>query len=481
MRARIFAVWLISFILGSMVAPWFESMPSIYLNLGLLLVVCALLVYAKRYVFGLLFGIGLFLLAISLFQTKEQLLVEQNKSLINKESNFVGVVSDIPTKNEFGQTIELKVYTINSAEKSMRLKAYLGHYPEVTFGQTIKFDGVVKPFEDKKWRLIKDGFAGEINVKAYTLTAARNDSLIIVKGWLFSVRNAFNSSIQRSLPSAESGLASGLILGEKALITPEVTRQLQISGMTHIIALSGYNITIILGLFLLFSKKLSRLAKLVVPITFILIFTVMTGGAASLVRAAIMGFMPILASYLGRESDSFIAILFSAVIMLIFNPFLALYDVGFQLSFAALAGMIYLAPLIQKLVTGLPEYISFPFAETIGAQLAAMPLISYYFGMISLISPVSNIVILALVPLGMFVSFIIGLTGIFSQLLANVFAIPGYVVLHGINLLISFFGSLPAASQNIKIENPIWIFLIYFILFDIWLLLYKVRRQPLSE
>lgn len=477
MRARIFAVWLISFILGSMVAPLFEFASGTYLYLGLAIVICAFLVYAKRYVFGILLGLGLFLLAVSLFQTREVNLVRQNDNLTGKSVQIVGYIADVPVANEFGQSVALTTTMIDGKESVVKLKAYFGKYPAMRYGQTVIFTGKLKPYADKKWRLAKDGYVGEINIGDYSLTATEPGTWIIIKGWLFSARSAFNGAIQKSLPSAEAGLASGLILGEKALITPEVTRQLQISGTTHIIALSGYNVTIILGLFLLLRGKLSRLMNIIVPIGFIIAFTIMTGGAASLVRAAIMGFMPLLASYLGREGDSFMAILFSAAIMIAFNPFLALFDVGFQLSFAALAGMIYLAPIITKLLSRLPKYLSGPFSETVGAQLAAMPLLAYYFGSVSLVSPFANLVILSLVPLGMMVAFVVGLAGMIWQAAANLVAIPSYVILHGINSLIAFFGSLPAASKSVKIENPIWMLLMYFVLFDLWLITHRFRSQ----
>lgn len=471
MRARIFTIWLILFVLGSMVAPLFEAVPQIYLMLGLVLVAGSFLIFVRRYFFAVIFGIGLFLLSISAFQYKETGLVHQNEKISAQKVEIVGYVADVPVTNEFGQSTSFVIQKVNNLPENAKLKVYAKAYPKLIYGQTLRFETKVKPYGNKKWRLAKDGFVGEANLGEYAVIGAESSASAMVKGWLFALRSRFNETISRSLPAAEGGLASGLILGEKALITPEVTRQLQISGTTHIIALSGYNITIILGLFVYFEKKWSRLTKLLVPIGFILAFVVMTGGAASLIRAAIMGFMPLLAAYLGRESDSFIAILFSAAIMIIFNPFLALFDVGFQLSFAALAGMIYLSPIISRLFTGLPEYLSGTLAETTGAQLAAMPLLAYYFGSVSLISPLANLVILSLVPLGMLVAFAIGLAGMIWQGLANMVAIPGYVVLHLINWLISFFGSLPAASKSIKIANPIWIVLVYFFLFDLWLIL----------
>lgn len=476
MRARIFTIWLILFVLGSMVAPLFEVVPQIYLLLGLVLAASSFLIFAWRYFFAIIFGLGLFFLSISAFQYRETDLVHRNETVSAQKVEIVGYVSDVPVTNEFGQSTSLVIQKVNNLSENAKLKVYAKAYPKLTYGQTLRFETKVKPYGDKKWRLAKDGFVGEANIGDYTVVGIERDSGVTLKGWLFALRSHFNETISRSLPAAEGGLASGLILGEKALITPEVTRQLQISGTTHIIALSGYNITIILGLFVYFEKKWSRLTKLLVPIGFILAFVVMTGGAASLIRAAIMGFMPLLATYLGRESDSFIAILFSAAIMIIFNPFLALFDVGFQLSFAALAGMIYLAPIISRLFTGFPKYLSGTLAETTGAQLAAMPLLAYYFGSVSLISPLANLVILSLVPLGMLVAFAIGLAGMVWQGLANMVAIPSYVILHMINWLIAFFGSLPAASKSIKIENPIWILVTYLLIFDIWFVFQKVRR-----
>jgi len=370
----------------------------------------------------------------------------------------------------------VKLTSVNGFTENVKIKVYAPSFPKFGQGQVIRFETKVKPYGEKKWRLAKDGYAGEANLGEYEITGKESGLPATVKGWLFGLRVKFNEAISYSLPAAEGGLGSGLILGEKALITPEVTRQLQISGTTHIIALSGYNITIILGLFVFLEGKLSRFLRVLVPLLFIILFVVMTGGAASLVRAAIMGFMPLLAIYLGRESDSFIAILLSATIMILFNPLLALYDVGFQLSFAALAGMIYLAPIIARVLTKSPDYVAGPLSETIGAQLAAMPLLAYYFGSVSLISPISNLVILSLVPIGMIVAFSIGLAGMIWQVFASFVAIPGFVVLALINHLIAFFGSIPAASRTVKIENPAWILIMYFLLFDMWLVLTKVRR-----
>jgi hypothetical protein len=181
MRARIFAVWLISFILGGLVAPLFESAPGTYFYLGLIMLVGALLVYAKRYIFGILFGFGLLLLSISLFQFREASLVRQNEQLADKKITIVGYISDVPVTNEFGQSTALTVYSINGSRADVKLKIYADQYPALYFGETIKFNSKVKAYADKKWQLAKDGYAGEANVTDFELTTTKSDLRILVK------------------------------------------------------------------------------------------------------------------------------------------------------------------------------------------------------------------------------------------------------------------------------------------------------------
>jgi competence protein ComEC len=280
------------------------------------------------------------------------------------------------------------------------------------------------------------------------------------------------------LPAEEAGLASGLILGEKALISAELKRNLQVSGTTHIIALSGYNITIILGLFAFLKTKASRLMNLIIPTVFILSFVVMTGAAASIVRAAIMGFMPIFARYIGRPANNIMAILVSAFLMLLFNPYLALYDVGFQLSFMAMVGLMYIGPLIHGLFPK-QNSLTLILAETLSAQIAVLPLIIFNFGVVSVISPFSNLSILLLVPVGMFVSFLTGFSGIFHPLLRKLASLAAFPLLKVINFLVSFFGGLPFASFQYTVTNPIWVFVMYFVIFDLVYLLKNLYTRKL--
>jgi competence protein ComEC len=380
------------------------------------------------------------------------------------------MVNDIPIDTEHGQMVRVKLLESKRYEAIL----YFNDKREIEFGDLLRFEGKVKLFnQEKKANLIKQKVIGEISANKIELIGRAEG--FSVKGLLFMIRTRMNKSLARLLPSKEAGLASGLILGEKSKISPDTKRFLQASGTSHIIALSGYNITIILGLFLLLRNRFSRMVNLLVPFFFAALFVIMTGASASIVRAGIMGFMPALARFLGRPKNNIIALFLSAAVMVALNPYLLLFDVGFQLSFAAMIGLTYLTPIIQTKINS--KLLAFQiFSETLAAQLAVLPLIIYYFGQVSIISPVSNLIILSLVPLGMLVSFVIGLAGIISPLAGQIIAIPGFVILRLFYILIGFFGSLPFASIRLNFEQPIWIFVLYFLIFDLFFFLKKAGR-----
>ncbi|MDD5693170.1 MAG: ComEC/Rec2 family competence protein [Patescibacteria group bacterium] len=477
MKAKILIIWMLSYLLGAIVAPFFEADPTTWLLYGLVIGLCSFFLFKFKFLWAAFFGIGLVLVSISQFQYQTLHFNLINHEYAGKTSNYLGTISEMPIKIEHGNKVIIEIKTINGEAQNDKAILYMKEYPVVKFSEIIKFDGKLKSYGDSKNRLIKDRIIGEMSVDEFSITGKNKSLYYQIKGVLYSLRSAFNEALKEVLPQEESGLASGLILGEKTLISPEFTRALQNSGTSHIIALSGYNITIILSLFVAFRIHLSRRLNLLLPICFIILFIIMTGASASIVRAGIMGMMPVLAKYLGRNNNSFIAILFSATVMVLFNPFIVLYDVGFQLSFAALCGMIYLGPIISKWFTKLPEIINFTLSETLGAQVATLPLLLYYFGRASIISPISNLVILSLVPLGMLISFVIGVCYMTLPILGQLVAIPGYFILHLFYVLINFFGDLPYASTQIKIESPFWLFVSYLIILDIIYLGHKRSKR----
>ncbi len=482
MKAKVLVIWLFCYLLGCFAGYVLPIYLLGYLVLPVILIVLSFIFLRKPYLFGIIFGFGLFFLSVWHFQCDATALFDLNTRYSGKVIQITARVDDLPQKALHGDKVRLVIVNGESALVGAKLTAYISDASPLKYGDLLRTDTKISAYkEETRWRNVSTGVVSEVSISKFKVTGTSAGILAKVRGVLLLFRQALNESISRLLPAAESGLGSGIILGEKALVGPEMVRALQASGTTHIIALSGYNITILMGAFLLVRNRLSRKMKLIAPISLIVVFVVMTGGAPSLVRAAIMGSLPLVASYLGRESDNFISILFSATAMAVFNPFLPLFDVGFQLSFVAFAGIVYISPLVESLSRKIGGGFTALFSETIGAQIATLPLLSYYFGIISVIAPLTNVVILALVPLAMAMTFAMGVVGMLSSSFGSFLAVPTYYLLHLINSVIIWSGSVGWASATYKIENPWWILLTYILIFDIWILFGKVGRTRPTE
>ncbi|MDQ3018915.1 MAG: ComEC family competence protein, partial [bacterium] len=192
------------------------------------------------------------------------------------------------------------------------------------------------------------------------------------------------------------GLILGMLIGDRQFIIPDVAESFKVVGMTHIVAVSGYNMTIIAaacaGFAWYMGRRLSGLSTIVVVLTFAMI----AGGAASVVRAAIMALLVVAAQLCGRLYTSMYALIWAAGIMVLQNPRIVLWDVGFQLSVAATLGVLYAYKL--RSADESTTYLSESLRPTLGAIIATAPLIAYHFQTISLISPLANVLLLPLVP-----------------------------------------------------------------------------------
>lgn len=226
---------------------------------------------------------------------------------------------------------------------------------------------------------------------------------------LYAARAAASAMIERLLPQPYAALANGMILGIESGIPRRLYDQFNLTGASHVIVISGSNIAIVSGILLgLFSRLLGRRKRLATTLTLsgIALYTVLAGADAAVVRAAIMGAMYVVAVHLQRQSSAMISLFFAALLMLLANP-LTLWDVGFQLSFMATLGLVlFNAPLKRRWDTSvgkhLPPLINGILAEgllvTAAAQFATMPLVVAYFGRLSLISFIVNLLIIPVQP-----------------------------------------------------------------------------------
>jgi competence protein ComEC len=251
-------------------------------------------------------------------------------------------------------------------------------------------------------------------------------------------KDAFANKLSLALPEPHASYMGGLLVGTRAQIPHEVKDDFRKTGTSHLVALSGFNVTIIVN-------YLGRIfSSLWFPIGGIVIFVLATGAQSSLVRAAIMGSLALVATRYGHQYGAANSLLAAVVIMLFFDPSLLINDIGFQLSVAATAGLIYFVPSVASYLKWIPERwgLRENAAITLSAQATTFPIIFYYFGTISYVSPLVNVLVVIAVPMTMLFGFITGLAGFIHPVIAQLAGWPTWLLLTYQLEMIHFFASV---------------------------------------
>jgi competence protein ComEC len=282
------------------------------------------------------------------------------------------------------------------------------------YGQRIRLRGKLKTPPENEDFSYRDYLAAK-NIHSYMTSAEittlpGNGGNLLFRALYGFKEKSFNN-IYRLFPDPESSLLAGILLGVDTGLSRELQQAFKNTGTAHIIAISGFNISIIAGIFVTyFSRFLGERRGAFLAFIAIALYTILVGGDAAVVRAAVMGTLALLARQFGRRQLGLNTLLAVALLMCLWNP-LYLWDVGFQLSFFATLGLIlYAEPFSQfanKIITGyFPTSAAENFAKlfsefvllTLAAQLTTIPIMAYHFQRISLISFIANPFILPAQP-----------------------------------------------------------------------------------
>ena len=245
----------------------------------------------------------------------------------------------------------------------------------------------------------------------------------------------------------------------------------------------GMNITIVSAILLniLLAFGLWRNQAFYTSVALIIFYILMIGASASGVRAGITALLFLTAQHFGRLSSASRLMLFAATIMLAFNPLLLRLDVGFQLSFLAVTGLIFLQPFFSNLFKKIPDNFQLrtSISTTLSAQVFVLPLLIYNFGQVSLISPLINVLILPLIPFVTILGFIFSFIGIFLQSLARILFWLVYLILAYIIKTVDFFSKFSWGTLTFKNISWVWLIILYFILIIIVRKIYLRFTRPI--
>ena len=316
------------------------------------------------------FGIGILRFNVSDFNNGDSLLESLNGSRIS----VVGIISDEPDVRESSQKLTVDLLSINQKgeQKSISQKLLIttSQFGEYSYGEKISISGILlkpqnftvsngpsgteagKEFDYISFLAKDDIFYQMFQPKISILAENQGNP---IKNILFSLKQSFIRSISSVLPEPQASLAGGLLIGAKRALGTDLTLDFRRAGIIHIVVLSGYNITIVAEAIMKVFSFLPYFLSLAFGGISIILFAILTGGSATVVRASVMALLALLARSTGRTYEIARALFLAAFIMLIYNPKLLAFDSSFQLSFASTIGLIYFSPIVEKYLGFIPE------------------------------------------------------------------------------------------------------------------------------
>jgi len=271
----------------------------------------------------------------------------------------------------------------------------------------------------------------------------------LVIGW----RNRLIDRIFLALPEPHGSLLAGILLGNRLKLDQSLLETFRVVGLSHIIAASGQNLTILTANVRTILQGLLGRRAFFATILVVVFYIIITGAPASILRAGLMISLVLLGRYLGRPSRSLNGLILAAGILTLFQPKIV-FDIGFQLSLAATYGLVRLAPLAESLISPRwPEWLRKVIAETLSATLMTTPLIVLYFERLSLISPLINLIVVPIIPLLMALGLLASLLIMIWPFLGQLAVWLTWPILAGIVALSERAASLPLASTDLRLPS----------------------------
>lgn len=295
-----------------------------------------------------------------------------------------------------------------------------------------------------------------------------------------SFRRRFAAGMQNVLPEELASFGMGILIGQRTTLNQDLEDDLITTGLIHIVAVSGYNLTIIIVMVRRLFRRRSRFQSLLFSLMLIGSFLFMTGFSPSIVRAGIVSSLSLVAWFWGRTLRPLLLLIAVATMTAMSNPLYLWSNIGWYLSFTSFFGVLVLGPLINSrfLPGRLQENVVLAtLSETISAQICTLPVILYIFGRLSTISILANVLVVPLTPLAMLLSFISGIAGMMHFQFAKIVVWPTQIVLDYMLSVSSVLAKIPYANVELHINTLQLVVLNSMIISFIILLTLKLRQK----
>lgn len=383
--------------------------------------------------------------------------------LDNQKVKVVGTVSEKPISQKKSKSIKISQIRIDGQNQWYgAIQTNVPLFADITYGDQVEIEGVLKvnllPQSDYDQYLFHHQVYGIIIWPTVSVISRGHGNPLL--SFIYSIQDACQKAVIKWLPRDESGLLLGIVLGLQQQLSDNFNQALNNTGTTHIIVASGYNATIVIGTVLKLTNRYKRSFSLALAVTVLIAYAGLSGFNPSIIRAAVMATIAILAQVLGRQRLAIHLLILTAVAMLMANP-LWIFDISFQLSFAATIGIILIEPIIYTKIKIKYNAIKEIISTTFAAQICAIPIISHAFGSVALLGLGANILVLWLIPwvmlIGAVVIPLLMIASWWGTMMVWVIEPPLWYIKHTITMS----ASLPYSSVNLQM--PMLVCLIYYL------------------
>ncbi|HEV7811060.1 MAG TPA: ComEC/Rec2 family competence protein, partial [Candidatus Limnocylindrales bacterium] len=349
---------------------------------------------------------------------------------------------------------------LRAGRSSVAVAATLPRFPAIEPGDEVRVDGRVEPPPDGPYGdyLRRIGVAGTIRSRSLAVIGRHEDA----GARLEALRRMAGDALGAALPEPEAGLAAGIVIGLRDRVDRDLAADFTTVGASHVVAISGWNIAIVAATIAALAGRLGRRRRSILLVVAIVGYVLFAGASASVVRAAVMAGVVLVARESGRAGRATTALGWAVALLLLADPDLVL-DAGFQLSTLATGGILaWATPWTERLRRvaggGLPGWLAESLGVSLAAQAATLPIVLLTFGRLALVSPIVNLAIVPLVAPAMAAAMVALAGGLIAiaggpGLVATLAGLPAWALLTAMCTVIRAAADLPFANVSF---GPPW-------------------------
>ncbi|MFP3896440.1 MAG: DNA internalization-related competence protein ComEC/Rec2 [Anaerolineales bacterium] len=415
--------------------------------------------------------------------------------------SITGYVSTDPNVRDTYTQLEITALQIEDDDMAHpvrgRLIATVEHYPRHEYGDLLRITGnletppILDTFSYKEY-LSARGIHSLVHYATVApLQETRGNPLLRL---IYRARRGLRTTIERILPNPEAGLLSGILLGLSHTLPDDLDAAFRITGLTHIIVISGFNISLVIQAVMLGLRRLlHRWWALGISLAMVTLYTIFVGPTPPVVRAALMGGLFVLGQLVGRPSHPLTTLATASLFMTLWNP-LIVWSVSFQLSLAATLALLVIEPLLAQGVYGwlAPQMddndarrwlrlLRDVLLTTVAAQLLTLPIIWHHFRTVSLVSLLANLLVLSIQPAIMAFGALATVLGVVWLPLGRVAAWTAWLFLHYNIGVVRLLAKIPGAAIEAPVLSTKGLWVLYGLIGTVLVLAQREPRMRVRE